>query len=210
MVDSIKIVAVAAAAWRGLVRRINTGALWLIVWLTALAVPFVTAVWLWPAAFLGWLSAMALAPGRHHGRRLLGAAAVFAAVWGGLIVLINLAYPSSLRPAANLAVWIALGLNLILAKTPLELALSAGRFMAPIAGRKNSRKLALALALMARLIPRLLSAALLIRTTIGRRAGRLPLTRRMSLWAATLLRETMSQNEEIARALLKRWPWNYS
>ena len=198
------------ARWRGFIKNVPTGRLWLIIWLAALAVPFVSAVLLGPAAFFSWLSALVLAPGRYHGQRLLRLAVILAIIWIGLIVIINLVYSSSLRPAANLTIWMALGLNLILAKTPLELALSVARVLSPLLGPIASQKLALALALMARLIPHLLAAALTIRTTVGRRAGQLPLTRRMSLWAATLLRETMSQNEEMARVLLKRWPWNAS
>ncbi|MDR2946959.1 MAG: hypothetical protein LBV79_09455 [Candidatus Adiutrix sp.] len=181
--------------------------LWAAVWLTALAVPFVEARWLVPAAALGWLSAAILAPERFHGRRLVKLAAAFLAFWAAFLSLIHLVQPSTLKPVVNLAVWLALGLNLMLAKTPLELALSAGRILTPVLGRRNGQKLALSLALLARLIPRLLSASLDIKTVVGRRAAHLPFTARLTLWGRAAIRDAMSQSEELARALVKRWPW---
>jgi biotin transport system permease protein len=107
----------------------------------------------------------------------------------------------------NLAVWMNLGLLLVLAKTPLELALAAANLLGPIMGRSRAQKLALALALLTRLIPALLASALALRTVLGRRAAGLPLYRRMSLWGRGLVRDALGQSEELARALTKRWPW---
>ncbi len=193
--------------WRQAMRKVDTGLLWGGIWLAALAVPFVTPRWLAGFSGLAWLSALALAPGRHHGRRLMGLAAGFLAAWSVLLLLVHLAYPSSLRPILNLSAWLALGLNLLLAKTPLDLALTLARRLAPVLGRPRSQKLALALALVARLIPGLLASALEIRTSLNRRAAGLPLTTRLSLWGRTLIRDSLAQTDELARSLSKRWPW---
>ena len=196
-----------AAGWRKFIRGVGVGPLWAVIWLTALAVPWVEIRWLVPAAALGWLSALALALGRPHGPRLVKLAAGFWLFWAVFLGLAHLLRPSSLKPVANLAVWLALGLNLMLAKTPLELALPAGRLLAPVVGRRAGQKLALSLALLARLIPRLLAAALDIKSVVNRRAGHLPLIKRLTLWGRALVRDAQAQNEELARALVKRWPW---
>lgn len=189
-------------------RGLGVGPLWAAVWLSALAVPFIEARWLVLAAVPGWLSALTLSPVRLHGRRLVKLAALVLLFWTvflGLAAL--LPGPGSLKPAVNLSVWLALGLNLMLAKTPLELALPAGRLLTPVIGRRAGQKLALSLALLARLIPRLLAAALDIRTVVDRRAGGLPLIKRLTLWGRAVLRDSLGQSEELARALAKRWPW---
>jgi hypothetical protein len=179
-----------------------------VVWLSALAVPFLEARPVLLMAALGWLSALALAKASFHGRRLVRLAFFFLLFWSLLMLLSHLLWPSTLRPVLNLAAWLALGLNLMLAKTPLELALAAGRGLRPLAGRLRAQKLALALALLARLIPAFLDSALKIRITVGRRAAGLPPTRRLSLWAAALVRAALSQTDELSRALIKRWPWD--
>jgi biotin transport system permease protein len=149
-----------------------------------------------------------LAAGRPQGRRLILAAAGFWLFWSLLLLLAHLALsPAGLKPALNLAVWLNLGLLLILAKTPLELALASVALLGPIMGRPRAQKLALALALLTRLIPALLASALALRTVLGRRAAGLPLYRRMSLWGRGLVRDALAQSEELARALTKRWPW---
>ena len=193
--------------WRTFIRGVGVGPLWAVVWLTALAVPFIEVRWLIPAAALGWLSALTLAPGRLHGRRLVRLAAAFLLFWSVFLCLSYLLRPSTLKPIVNLAVWLALGLNLMLAKTPLELALPAGRLLTPVLGRRAGQKLALSLALLARLIPRLLASALDIRSVVNRRAARLPLIKRLTLWGRAAVRDALAQSEDLARALVKRWPW---
>lgn len=185
----------------------GVGPLWVIIWVGALIVPFLPSASLAALASGAWLSALMLAPGRWDGFRLLKMATIFLVVWSAFAGLIHLVYPTSLRPIGNLGAWLGLGLNLMLAKTPLELALEAGRLLSPILGRLRAQKLALALALLARLIPRLLDSAININITVSRRAFGLPLRRRLTLLAQTILRDSLSQNEELSRALLKRWPW---
>ena len=114
---------------------------------------------------------------------------------------------SSLRLILNLSAWLGLGLNLMLAKTPLALALPLGQALSPIIGRVQSGKVALALALLSRLIPGLLATALEMKINIDRRFAGLSFRRRLTLWSGALLRATFSQSDDLARALLKRWPW---
>lgn len=196
-----------AAKWRKFMRGLGAGPLWAVIWLTALATPFIEVHWLAVIAAGGWLSAITLAPGRRHGRRLIKLAAVFFLFWAAFISLSYLLQPTTLKPVVNLSVWLALGLNLMLAKTPLELALPAGRLLAPVLGRRAAQKVALSLALLARLIPRLLEATLDIKTVVNRRAAGLPLTGRLTLWGRASVREALAQSEELARSLVKRWPW---
>ena len=115
--------------------------------------------------------------------------------------------PTGLKPALNLAVWLNLGLILVLAKTPLELARAAAGLFSPLLGRTRAQKLALALALLTRLIPALLASALIFRAVLNRRSADLPLTRRLGLWSHNLVRDALGQSEDMARALAKRWPW---
>ena len=191
-----------------LIRRLPLPGLWAAVWLAALAVP-----WLPPPVLALALppllaSNVQLASGRPQGRRLILAAAGFWLFWSFLLLLAHLALrPTGLKPVLNLAVWLNLGLFLILAKTPLELALAAAGLLSPITGRTRARKLALALALLTRLIPALLASALSLRTVVGRRADGLSRPRRLTLWGRGLVREALGQSEELARALAKRWPW---
>ncbi len=189
-------------------RRRPTGVWWVGVWAGSLAVPWLPPAGVGLLAALGWLMALLLAPGRFHGRKLLTSALLFLGFWAALLALIHLARPETpLRTIPNLAAWLVLGLNLMLAKTPLELALPLGQLLTPILGRRRAQQLALALALLARLIPRLLTSALAIQTTTQRRAGHLPLPRRLSLWGRAVLREAFNESEDLSRALLKRWPW---
>jgi len=190
--------------YRSLLRRAGVGKVWLMVWLLTLAVPFLPLVWLLPLIALAWLSALALAPGRFHGRRLVRLSLLFLLFWSLIIALTHLAYPSSLRPIANLAAWLALGLNLMLAKTPLELAMSSARLTAPLLGPRRAANLALALALLARLIPQFLVTALDIKRTLDKRAANLSLSRRLSLWAGALVRVSLAQSNDLSQALLKR------
>jgi len=191
-----------------LIRRLPLPGLWASVWLAALAVP-----WLPPLALnLAWPPLLAsvcqLASGRPRGRRLILAAAGFWLFWSFLLLLAHLALrPTGLKPALNLAVWLNLGLLLVLAKTPLELALAAAGLLGPLLGRPRAQKLALSLALLTRLIPALLASALALRIVVGRRAAGLPRPRRLTLWGRNLVREALGQSEELARALAKRWPW---
>jgi len=190
------------------IRRLPLPALWAAVWLAALAVP-----WLPPPALALALpplltSIFQLAYGRPRGRRLVLAAAWFWLFWSVLLLLAHLALnPTGLKPALNLAVWLSLGLLLVLARTPLELALAAAGLLGPVIGRPRAQKLALALALLTRLIPALLASARSLRIVLGRRAASLPLPRRMTLWGRGLVRDALGQSEELARALAKRWPW---
>jgi len=115
--------------------------------------------------------------------------------------------PMGLTPALNLAVWLNLGLILILAWTPLELARAAADLLSPFLGRTRAQKLALALAILTRLIPSLLASALTCRVVLSHRAAGLPLTRRLSLWGRNLVRDALGRSEDLARALVKRWPW---
>lgn len=197
-----------AIAWRNFLARADSFNLWLFVWLAALAVPL--AGWPWAAgtALAGWLSVGLLAPGRHHGRRLALMAALFLLFWGLTLLLID-CFSSSFRfrPILNLAAWLALGLNLMLAKTPLALTLPLSRRLAPVIGGNRAGKLALALTLLVRLIPGLLSSALDLKRTIDRRAPQLSFRRRLALWGRTLVRLSLSQTDDLARTLLKRWPW---
>lgn len=197
-----------AAGWRSLIGRVGIVPWWALIWLGSLLVPFLPLTALIPVALGTWISAIMLAPGRRAGYRLLKMATIFLVIWATLTAIIHLINPTSLRPVGNLTVWLALGLNLMLAKTPLELALTAAHLLTPLLGRLRAQKLTLALALLARLIPRLLSSAIDINTTVQRRAASLPLQRRLILLAQTLLRDSFSQNEELSRALLKRWPWD--
>jgi len=191
-----------------LIRRLPPPGLWAAVWLAALAVP-----WLPPPALLLALppllaSVVQLASGRPRGRRLILAAAWFWLFWSVLLLLAHLTLrPTGLKPALNLAVWLNLGLLLVLAKTPLELALAAAGLLGPLIGRARAQKLALALALLTRLIPALLASALSLRVALSLRAAALPRPRRMALWGRGLVREALGQSEELARALTKRWPW---
>ena len=198
----------AAGFWRSLMRKVDVRLLWALIWPGALLVPFLPWPWLAGLTLAAWASAAAVAPARPHGSRMICLAIGFFIFWGLMMALLNFGSPAFFRPWANLAAWLALGLNLMLAKTPLELALPTGRMLAPVIGRMRAQKLALALALLARLIPRLVSSAFKIKTSLDRRAGRLPLIRRLSLWGRAIVREAMSGNDELARALLKRWPWN--
>ena len=116
-------------------------------------------------------------------------------------------HPTTLRPALNLAIWLNLGMILVLARTPLELALAAADLLSPLLGRAKAQKMALALALLIRLIPALLASALSLRAVLSRRAAGLPLTRQLSLGGRNLIRYALGQSEELARALTKRWPW---
>jgi hypothetical protein len=139
---------------------------------------------------------------------LVLAAAGFWLFWSLLLSLGHLLNPTStLRPSLNLAAWLALGLNLVLGKTPLELALAAAGALSPVLGRVRAQKLALALALLTRLLPALLASALAVRVHLGRRAAHLPLTRRLAWWARAVLRESLGQSEDLARSLALRWPW---
>jgi len=191
------------------IRRLPLPGLWAAVWLAALAAPWLPT----PALALAlpplWASNVRLADRRPRGRRLILAAVWFWLFWSLLLLLAHLALDpaAGLRPILNLAVWLNLGLLLLLAKTPLELALAAAGLFGPLAGRARAQKLALALALLTRLMPALLASALALRTVLGRRAAGLPLSRRMTLWGRSLVREALGQNEELARALTKRWPW---
>jgi len=193
--------------WSAAVSRLGIGRLWFIIWLSALAVPFLPIPALSCLTLLAWLSVDSLAPGRPQGRRLVLASLLFLFFWGLLTGLIHLLQPTSLRPVLNLAAWLALGLNLMLAKTPLELALATGRFLEPWLGRLGSRKLALALALLARLIPGLLASALKTRAAVNYRAAKLSLARRLILMGRSIIRDTLAQSNDLSRALLKRWPW---
>lgn len=193
--------------WRKFMRGLAPGYLWASVWLISLAVPFMDSALVAAGAALGWLSALALAPGRHHGLRLVKLAASFFCFWAIFLTAVYLVRPTTLKPILNLSVWLALGLNLMLAKTPLELSLSTGQLLAPIVGRRRSQKIALSLALLARLIPRLLETTLTIRATIQSRVPELPLSRRLTLGGRAIIREALTQNEHLARALVKRWPW---
>lgn len=195
-------------AWRGLLTRLGSFYLWALVWLAALTVPFIA----WPGVLVLALaccfSALLLAPGRHHGNRLLALAAVFFIFWALVMVLIRLFSPeTSLRPVLNLAAWLSLGLNLMLAKTPLEISLPLGRALVPVLGRLKAQKLALSLALLARLIPGLLAAAVDLKRTCDRRARGLSFSRRLILWGRAMARTALSQTDDLARTLLKRWPW---
>lgn len=193
--------------WIPALARLGVGRLWVIIWLAALAVPFCPVPWLALLTVAAWLSVAALAPGRHQAGRLIAAAFIFMFFWSLLTGLFYFLHSTSMRPVLNLAAWLALGLNLMLAKTPLELALTTGRFLQPFLGRLNSQKLALALALLARLIPGLLASALKIRGTVNYRAAHLPWTRRLLLMGRTLIRDTLAQSDDLSRSLLKRWPW---
>lgn len=184
-----------------------TPALWLVIWVAAFLFPRLQPGCLVALTALLWLSALVLAPGKLHGRRLLKAAAIFALIWSAIIAALHLAGLGSLEPLVKLWAWLALGLHLMLAKSPLELALPLGRLAAPVIGRIRAQKLALALALTARLIPRLIDSALKIRKSLELRAPALPLKKRLTLWSQAILRDAFSQSEEMARALLKRWPW---
>jgi len=191
-----------------LIRRLPLPGLWAAVWLAALAVPLLPPLTLALALPPLLASIVQLASGRPQGRRLILAAAWFWLFWSVLLLLAHLALrPTGLKPALNLAAWLNLGLFLILAKTPLELALAAAGLLSPIMGRTRARKLALALALLTRLIPALLASALSLRTAVSRRAAALSLPRRLTLWGRGLVREALGQSEELARALAKRWPW---
>lgn len=196
------------ARWRKFLGGLGAGRFWAVIWLAALAVPFAAPV---PLAFLtvlAWVSAVILAPGRHHGRRLLIAGALFGLFWALMLGGLHWLSPAQpLRPILNLAAWLALGLNLMLAKTPLGLALPAGRLLTPILGRASAQKLALALALVAHLVPGLLASGLSIAKTVKLRAPRLSFTRKLTLWARALTRDAFSQSDELARTLVKRWPW---
>ena len=189
-------------------RRIPLPGLWAALWLAALAVP-----WLPPPALALALppllaSVFSLAPGRPQGRRLVLAAAWFWLFWSLLLLLAHLVLrPTGLKPALNLAVWLNLGLLLLLTRTPLEQALAAASLLSPLLGRARARKTALALALLARLIPALLASALTFRAVLERRAAGLPLTRRLALLGRSLLRDALGQGEDLARSLSKRWPW---
>ena len=196
-----------AAAWRGLLSRFNTGLLWLTVWLGAALVVFLDPRIVAVLSALGWLSALILAPARFHGPRLVRLAAFFLLLWGLVLGLTHLAYLSTLRPVLNLAAWLALGLNLMLAKTPLELALTASRLLTPLLGRLRAQKLALALALLARLIPNLLFSTLKIKTSVDRRAAGLSLPTRLSIWGRAVIRDALAQTDDLSRTLVKRWPW---
>lgn len=195
--------------WPAALSRLGVGRLWLIIWLAALAVPFLPILGLTILTALAWLSVAALAPGRYQARRLVAAALFFLLFWGLLTGLFYFIHSTSMRPVLNLAAWLALGLNLMLAKTPLELALFTGRVLRPVFGRLNSQKLALALALLARLIPGLLESALKIRAVVNYRSAQvqLPLTRRLILLGRSLIRNTLAQSEDLSRTLAKRWPW---
>ena len=196
-----------AAAWRRLMSRLHTGLFWLAVWLGAALVVFLDPRIVVILSVLGWLSALILAPARFHGPRLVRLAALFLLLWGLVLGLTHLAYPSSLRPVLNLAAWLALGLNLMLAKTPLDLALTASRLLTPLLGRLRAQKLALALALLARLIPNLLFSALKIKTSVDCRAAGLPLSTRLSIWGRAVIRDALAQTDDLSRTLIKRWPW---
>lgn len=193
----------------GRLRNLPVGVWWAGVWVGSLAVPWLPVSGVALMAVLGWLSAVILAPGRFHGRKLTVAAALFLCFWAIFLGLVHLVQPeATLRPVLNLAAWVPWGLNLMLAKTPLELAFPVGRALAPLLGRLRAQQLALALAVIARLIPRLLTSALAIQAVTQRRAaGCLPLPRRLALWGRTVLREAFSESEDLSRALLKRWPW---
>lgn len=193
--------------WAKAVSRSGVGLLWVLVWLAALSVPVLPIFWLAGVTVAAWLSVAALAPYRYHGWCLTLAALFFLVFWGILTGLIYLIHDVSFRPVLNLVAWLALGLNLMLAKTPLELSLAAGRLLRPFLGRVRGQKLALALSLLARLIPGLLKSALDIRLVLNHRAAQLPLTCRLMLWGRSLIRNTLAQSDELSRALLKRWPW---
>ncbi|UQZ91106.1 hypothetical protein C4J81_18545 [Deltaproteobacteria bacterium Smac51] len=193
--------------WRGCLKKTPTVVLWVIIWTAALLVPWVPGDWLFPFAAVVWMSALILAPGKIYGRRLLKAAIVFALIWSLIMLGLFLAGSGGLLPVIRLWVWLGLGLHLMLAKTPLELAIPVGRLTAPVIGHIRAQKLALALALTARLIPRLLDSAIKIKASLDLRASSLPLIRRMALWGRAIMRDSFSQSEELARALVKRWPW---
>jgi len=191
-----------------LIRRFPILGLWATIWLTALSVPWLPPSILALSLPLLLVSVTRLTPGRPQGRRLVLAAAWFWLFWSLLMLLAHLIlHPTGLRPALNLAIWLNLGLILVLAKTPLELALAAADLSSPLLGRLRAQKMALALTILIRLIPALLASALTLRSVLGRRAAGLPLTRRLSLWGRNMLRDALGQNEYLARALTKRWPW---
>jgi len=194
----------AAAPWG----RLPGPGLWAFVWLAALAVPWLPSQYLALALPPLLLIVARLVPGRPRGRRLALAAAGFWLFWSLIFLLAHLVLrPTGLRPILNLSAWLALGLILILTWTPLELALAAAKVFHPVLGWPRAQKLALALALLTRLLPNLLASALIFRTVLSRRAAGLPLTRRLALLGRSLIRETLSQGEDLARALAQRWPW---
>lgn len=197
------------SAWREMAGRVDSFHLWVLIWLAALAVPFMPQPLIIALALGGWVSALILASGRHNGFRLPFLALLGLIFWAlalGFLYWLNQA--DSMRPVLNLAAWLALGLNLMLAKTPLALALPLSQKLRPILGPLRSSKLALSLVLLTRLIPGLLSSALSLKTTIDRRVPHLPFRRRLTLWCGALTRATFSQTDGLARALLKRWPWH--
>lgn len=179
--------------------------LWLIIviWALAFCLPRLPLSYLIPFNALLWLSAALLAPGKIYGFRLLRAALFFAGMWSLVIFSLSLFGAADLIAMARLWGFLALGLHLMLAKSPLELALPVSA-LGPVIGGLRARKLALALALMARLLPRLIASALKIKKTLDLRAARLPLKRRVALWGGALMRDSFSQGEEVARALFKR------
>ena len=190
------------------IRRLSIPTLWVTLWLTALAVPWLPPPLLALALPPLMFSVIRLAPARPQGRRLVLAAACFWLFWSLLMLLAHFFSPKTdLRPSLNLAVWLNLGLILVLAWTPLELALAAADLSSPLLGRVRAQKMALALALLIRLLPALLASALTLRTVLSRRTAGLSLTRRLTLWGRNLIRNALGQSEELARALAKRWPW---
>ena len=197
--------------WSQLTKKIPTTILWVLIWVSAWVVPFLSAATVALLAECAWLSALALAPFRYSGPRLVKLAIIFLIIWSTLMGLLHLSDPAaSLRPALNLAAWLPLGLNLILSRTPLEIALTIGRLLVPILGLLKAQKLALALALLTRLIPRFLSSAIAINTIVKHRTVGLPLTKKLPLLARAIIRDVFSQNEDLSRTLIKRWPWTRS
>jgi energy-coupling factor transporter transmembrane protein EcfT len=197
----------AAILYRRVIAKIPPLAFLGLIWAAAFIMPGLGMPYLGAAAVVLWLSAAFLAPGKMYGRRLMKAAFLCAVTWSIFLALLHLIGSAALEPIPRLWAFMALGLHLMLAKSPLDLALPLGRLLAPVIGRVRAQKVALALALTARLIPRLLEAAFSIQRSLSLRCPKLSRAKRIALWGKAIMRDSFARSEEMARALVKRWPW---
>jgi hypothetical protein len=154
-----------------------------------------------PALLLA-LSAFILSQVR--GRALFLSALCFWLFWTGLrLGLSKLGLTSELSPMP-LAFWLALGLHLLLVWTPLSLARAFFILAKPLLGTNLASKISIAILVIVKVVPCLIQDAFRIKRTLEQRASSCSFPEKLALWGRSLVRITLSRNEELARALSKR------
>ena len=191
-----------ADLWRNFLRRIPPLLIWALLFLAAWPVKILGCQSLLLFGSLFWLNAFVLAWGRPLKKRLLATAAFFLIIWALLILILN--FEAAPNFISKFFYGLSLGLNLMMAVSPIKLSKDFARLCRPVFGEKNSFKLAVAVTLLVKLIPLFISSALEIKTTLQKRCLKLSLKEKIVLWAKSLIRQSQAQEEALARAILKR------